>query len=57
MRDQVGDDWDLRGAAQDVELFAETVRRVANATPRPSWLPTPGTASFRAAQAAQGKTP
>lgn len=57
VRDQVGDDWDLRGAAQDVELFAETVRRVANATPRPSWLPTPGTASFRAAQAAQGKTP
>jgi Zn-dependent M28 family amino/carboxypeptidase len=56
-RDQVGDDWDLRGTAQDVELLAETVRRVANTTARPTWLPGPTTASFRAAQAAQGKTP
>lgn len=55
--DEIADDWDLRGTAQDVELLAETVRRVANATARPSWLPVPATASFRAAQAAQGKTP
>ncbi len=57
VRDQVGDDWDLRGAAQDVEAMTETVRRVANATARPAWRDLPATAAFRAAQAAQGKTP
>ncbi|MBP9899201.1 MAG: alkaline phosphatase family protein [Gemmatimonadales bacterium] len=55
--DEVGGDWDLRGGAEDVDALAETVRRIANAAGRPTWNNQPETAAFRAAQAAQRKTP
>ena len=52
-RDEVGGDWDLRGDADDVDALLETVRRVANATSRPTWNDRPETVPYRAAQAAQ----
>jgi predicted AlkP superfamily pyrophosphatase or phosphodiesterase len=59
-RDEVAGDWDLRGGAQDVDALLETVRRVANASGRPTWNNQPETTAYRAAQAAQaapGKQP
>jgi predicted AlkP superfamily pyrophosphatase or phosphodiesterase len=52
VRDEVGGDWDLRGDAEDVDALLETVRRVANATSRPTWNDRPETVPYRAAQAA-----
>ncbi len=55
--DEVQGDWDMSGVAQEAETLAEVVRRVANATGRPSWSATPEAAQYREAQAKLLRTP
>lgn len=49
--DEVRDDWDYRGIADDATLLLDVVRRVADADGRPSWREIPETAAWRAAAA------
>jgi Zn-dependent M28 family amino/carboxypeptidase len=37
--DEIHPEWDLRGAARDMELLLETALRAANADEAPRWVP------------------
>ena len=52
--DEVKPDWDLSGAADDLDVMLEVGLRVANGTKRPEWRPT---SEFRAARAASDAAP
>ncbi|TJY63089.1 M28 family peptidase [Sinimarinibacterium sp. CAU 1509] len=52
--DEIKADWDLRGAAQDMQLLVEVGWRVANATAWPQWKPG---SEFKAARDAQLAAP
>lgn len=49
--DDVRDDWDLRGAAEDAAMLVDVIRRLANDRHWPTWSDKPQAAPFKAALA------